>query len=250
MRIGVIGFYGKLGYANKEAIEGSESTIAFGVSRSASEEGDDCGNYRVYKKISCVKEDCDGVIDFSNRENIQSTVEYAVEKRVPLVIGTTGLSEEDNEIIEEASKSIPILLSHNTGFGINVLLDIVKQACELLSGFDIEIVEKHHNRKEDAPSGTSKMIFNSMKKANPELFSQFGRSGSNCKRKVNEVGFHSVRGGTIISDHDVIFAGNDEVITISHHAESDRSFANGAVRALYFLKGKDNGLFEMKDVLR
>lgn len=183
MKVGIIGFYGKLGRANMEALNRDEnSSIAFGVSCSASEE-------------------------------------------------------------------IPILLSHNTGFGVNVLLDIVREACKLLKGFDIEIIEKHHNRKEDAPSGTSKMIFDSMKSANENLFSNFGRTGPDSKRQVDEVGFHSVRGGTIISDHDVIFAGEDEVITISHHAESDRSFANGALKALYYLRTKKNGLYDMKDVL-
>lgn len=250
MKIGVVGFYGKLGKANFESInEDENSQIAFGVSRSASEIGDNIQDFRVYRNIMDSVEECDGIIDFSNRANIEYSVKYCLEKKIPLVIGTTGLTEEDEKLIEEASKEIPILLSHNTGFGVNVVLDIVKYACELLNGFDIEIVEKHHNRKEDAPSGTSKMIFNSMKSANPELFSSFGRTGSSSKRKPNEVGFHSVRGGTIISDHDVIFAGNDEVITISHHAESDKSFSNGALKALYYLREKENGLYSMKDVL-
>lgn len=250
MKVGIIGFYGKLGRANMEAVNRDKNaSIAFGVSCSASEEGDDHIGYKVYNHISSVKEECDGIIDFSNRNNISSVVEYSLDKKIPLVIGTTGLTEEDEALIEGASKEIPILLSHNTGFGVNVLLDIVREACKLLKGFDIEIIEKHHNRKEDAPSGTSKMIFDSMKSANENLFSNFGRTGPDSKRQVDEVGFHSVRGGTIISDHDVIFAGEDEVITISHHAESDRSFANGALKALYYLRTKKNGLYDMKDVL-
>lgn len=250
MKLGVVGFYGKLGKANYDSIMSNPDTsLAFGVSRSASVDGDEHQGFKVYKNILSVSEECDGVIDFSNRENIYDVVKFCLDRGIPLVIGTTGLTESDEKYIEDASKKIPILLSHNTGFGVNVLLDIVKNACELLKGFDIEIVEKHHNRKEDAPSGTSKMIFNSMKSANPDLFTTFGRTGPNSKRQQNEVGFHSVRGGTIISDHDVIFAGNDEVITISHNAESDRSFANGAVRAIFYLKDKENGLFDMKDVL-
>lgn len=251
MKIGIVGFYGKLGKANLEVItEDEKSSVAFGVSRSASEKGDNFGEIKVYKNIYNSKEECDGIIDFSNRSNIESSVKFALDKNIPLVIGTTGLTKEDEELIEEASKVIPILLSHNTGFGINVLLDLVKEACKLLDGFDIEIIEKHHNRKEDAPSGTSKMIFNSMKEANKGLYANFGRTGIDSKRKTDEVGFHSVRGGTIISDHDVIFAGNNEVITISHHAESDKSFASGALKALYYIREKENGLYDMKEVLK
>lgn len=251
MRVGVVGFYGKLGKANMEAInDDKNSDIAFGVSRSASEQGDEYPNFKVYREISTVKEGCDGIIDFSNRNNIAAILEFSLDKKIPLVIGTTGLTEEDEVLIKRASEEIPILLSHNTGFGVNALLDIVKEACQLLNGFDIEIIEKHHNRKEDAPSGTSKMIFDSMKSVNGDLFANFARSGADSKRVPNEVGFHSVRGGTIISDHDVIFAGEDEVITISHHAESDRSFAKGALRALYYLKTKESGLYSMKDVLK
>lgn len=250
MKVAIVGFYGKLGKANFESVnESKEHMVAFGVSRSASESGDDFNGVKVYKNILNSKEECDGVIDFSNRENLDSCLDYCLNKKIPLVIGTTGFSEEDELKVKEASNSIPILLSHNTGFGVNVLLDLVKIAAKQLKGFDIEIVEKHHNRKEDAPSGTSKMIFNSIKESNPELFENYARTGLESKRKPNEVGFHSVRGGTIISDHDVIFAGNNEVITLSHHAESDKSFSNGALQALEFLKEKEKGLFSMKDVL-
>lgn len=250
MRIGIVGFYGKLGKANYETVvEDEKSSVSFGVSRSASDIGDDFNGIKVYNHISKSTEECDGIIDFSNRNNIESSVKYCLDKNIPLVIGTTGLTKEEDVFIEEASKSIPILLSHNTSFGINMLLDLVKEACSKLEGFDIEIIEKHHNRKEDAPSGTSKMLFNSMKEANSELYTNFGRTGLDSKRQNNEVGFHSIRGGTIISDHDVLFAGNNEVITLSHHAESDKSFSSGALKAMYYLKTKDNGLYSMKDVI-
>lgn len=249
MKIGIVGFYGKLGKTNYNVIKDAKGcSVAFGISRSASNKGDVFDNIKVYNNIFESYEECEGVIDFSNRENIKSSVNYCLEKNIPLVIGTTGLNGDDEAIILEASKYIPILLSHNTAYGVNVLFDIVNSACKKLYDFDIEIIEKHHNRKEDAPSGTSKLIFNSLKEANPNLYTKFGREGSNSKRNHDEVGFHSVRAGSIISDHDVIFASGEEVITISHRALSDEVFAKGALKALLFLKEKNSGLYDMKDI--
>lgn len=249
MKIGIVGFYGKLGKSNYEIIKENGHTVSFGVSRSATLEGDDFQGIKIYKELVYSKEECEGIIDFSNRNNVKQTIDYCLKYNIPLVIGTTGLLEEDKKIIYSASKKIPILLSHNTAYGVNVLLEIVKKAYSMLPDFDIEIIEKHHSRKEDSPSGTSKMIFNSLKKVNSNIFSQYGRYGNETKRKKDEVGFHSIRGGHIISDHDVIFAKDEEVITISHRAISDKVFSSGALKALLFLKTKDKGLFEMSDVI-
>lgn len=251
MNIGIVGFYGKLGQANYSVIKKDpNSKVAFGVSRSATSEGCVFDDFKVYNSLSSINEDCDGIIDFSNRENIKDIIDYCLIKNIPVVIGTTGLTDDDEALIKHASEQIPILLSHNTGFGINVMLDLVYDAYSKMLDYEIEIIEKHHNRKEDSPSGTSKMIFNKLKEVNDDITFTYGRSGNDTKKIKNQVGFHSVRGGNIISDHDIMFIGNDEIITISHHAQSDESFATGALKGLYFLKDKKNGLYSMKDVLK
>ena len=250
MKIAVVGFYGKVGGSVVKAVqENNNFEVAFGVSRSAKEK-DLKDGIRVFKDFKSVDIDCDGIIDFSHRDNLASMLDYAVNKKIPVVIGTTGLSENDEKIVEEASKNIPILLSHNTGLGINIMIDILKKMAKELKEFDIEIIEKHHNRKEDAPSGTAKMLFDSMKEARPELYPQYGRDPVLQKRNKDEVGFHSVRGGNIISDHDVIFAGTDDVLTLSHQALTDASFAKGALKGIKYLKKQKNGLFSMEDVIK
>lgn len=250
MKIAIVGYYGKVGKSVIKAVnEDSDCEIAFGVSRSA-KENDTKDGIRVFKNFEVVDMKCEGIIDFSHRDNIASMLDYAVKNNVPVVIGTTGLNEDDEKKVEEASKNIPILLSHNTGFGINIMLGILKKMAKELKEFDIEIIEKHHNRKEDAPSGTAKMLFDSMKEARPELYPQYGRDPVLQKRKKEEVGFHSVRGGNIISDHDVIFAGEDDVLTLSHQALTDASFAKGALRGIKYLKNQKNGLFSMEDVIK
>lgn len=250
MKIAVVGFYGKVGGSVVKAIQdNNDFEIAFGVSRSA-KENDSKDGIRVFKDFKSVTMDCDGIIDFSHRDNLSSMLEYATSKKIPVVIGTTGLSEKDEKMVEEASNDIPILLSHNTGLGINIMLGILKKMAKELKEFDIEIIEKHHNRKEDAPSGTAKMLFDSMKEARPELYPQYSRDPIFQKRNKDEVGFHSVRGGNIISDHDVIFAGKDDVLTLSHQALNDGSFAKGALKGMTYLKKQKKGLFSMQDVIK
>lgn len=250
MKIAIVGFYGKVGGSVAKAVqENNDFEVAFGVSRSAKEK-DLKDGIRVFKDFKYVDIDCDGIIDFSHRDNLSSMLDYAVNKKIPVIIGTTGLSENDEKIVEEASKNIPILLSHNTGLGINIMIGILKKMAEELKEFDIEIIEKHHNRKEDSPSGTAKMLFDSMKEARPELYPQYGRDPVLQKRNKDEVGFHSVRGGNIISDHDVIFAGTDDVLTLSHQALTDTSFAKGALKGIKYLKKQKNGLFSMEDVIK
>ena len=249
MKVAIVGYYGKVGNSVVKAVnEDIDCEIAFGVSRSAGE-NDVKDGIRVFKNFDSVDMDCEGIIDFSHRDNISSMLNYAVKKNVPVVIGTTGLNEEDEKAIEDASKNIPVLLSHNTGFGINIMLGILKKMAKELEEFDIEIIEKHHNRKEDAPSGTAKMLFDSMKEARPELYPQYNRSAVFQKRNKDEVGFHSVRGGSIISDHDVIFAGDDDILTLSHQALTDASFAKGAIKGLKYLKNQKSGLYSMEDVI-
>ncbi len=250
MKIAVVGYYGKVGKTVIEAIkEDPECEIAFGVSRSA-KDGEIKNGIPVFKDFQSVNLKCDGIIDFSHRENLSSMLDYAIDNKLALVIATTGFNEDDENKIKEASANIPILHSHNTGLGINIMLGILKKMARELKDFDIEIIEKHHNRKEDAPSGTSKLLFDSMKQARPELYPQYSRDKIFQKREKNEVGFHSVRAGSIISDHDVIFASDDDILTLSHQALSDASFAKGAIRGLKYIKNKKNGLYSMQDILK
>lgn len=249
MKICIVGYYGKVGKSVIKVVNNSDDySIAFGVSKSAKDNALSDG-VKVFKDFSQVDEKCDGIIDFSHRDNLPSMLEYAKKNMIPVVIGTTGMHKDDEKLINDASKFIPILLSHNTGFGINIMLGIVKKMAQELKEFDIEIIEKHHNRKEDAPSGTSKMLFDSMKEARPDLYPQYNREPFLEKRKKDEVGFHSVRGGGIISDHDVVFAGDDDVLTLSHRALTDDSFAKGALKGLKYLKNKSAGLYSMEDVI-
>ena len=183
---------------------------------------------------------------------VDGLLTYCVEKQIPCVLCTTGLSEEQLKKVEEASKKVAILKSANMSLGINMLLKILKEATEILApaGFDIEIVEKHHNLKLDAPSGTALALGDSINEVlDNEYEYVYDRSQRREKRPKKEIGFSAVRGGTIVGDHDVIFAGADEVITFSHTAYSKAVFGKGAIQAAKFLKGKPAGLYNMSDVI-
>lgn len=208
--------------------------------------------FLVYKHISDCDVQADVIIDFCNPAAIKGLMEYCVERQIPCVVCTTGLSEEELNYVREASKKVAILRSANMSLGINMLLKLLKEATGILApaGFDIEIVEKHHNLKLDAPSGTALALADSI---NEELDNQyeyvFDRSTRRQQRPKKEIGISSVRGGTIVGDHDVIFAGTDEVITFSHTAYSKAVFGKGAIQAAKFLKGKGPGHYQMSQVI-
>lgn len=208
--------------------------------------------YPVFSNIKECDVQADVVIDFCAAPAVDGLLEYCVEKQVPCVLCTTGLSEEQLAAVEEASKKVAILKSANMSLGINTLLKLLKEATAVFepAGFDIEIVEKHHNLKVDAPSGTALALADAI---NEELDNSFDyvydRSQVREKRSKKEIGISAVRGGTIVGDHDVIFAGMDEVITFSHRAYSKSVFAKGAVQAAKFLAGKPAGRYEMSDVI-
>lgn len=208
--------------------------------------------YPVYKSVIDCDIDADVVIDFSTASIIDKLVEDCIAKKLPLVLCTTGLSEEQIAKVNEASKQIAILRSGNMSLGINLLLKMLKEATSVLApaGFDIDIVEKHHNLKIDAPSGTALALAESInEELNGEYEFVYDRSTRREKRPVKEIGISAVRGGTIVGDHDVIFAGPDEVITFSHRAYSKGVFAKGAIEAARFLVGKGAGLYNMSDVI-
>ena len=206
-------------------------------------------DFPLYEDFSSIVEDFDIIIDFSNHNAIDGLLNFAIEVEKPLVIATTGHNEEQIEAIRAAAVEIPILHSGNMSIGINVLLSIVENLSKSLKGFDIEIIEKHHKLKVDSPSGTAKMLFNSANAGRDNSLHEVdGRSGNTLSRDESEVGMHSVRGGTIVGEHSVLFTGLDEVIDITHIAQSKKIFANGALQACDFLINCDAGLYNMRDI--
>ena len=208
--------------------------------------------FPVFTDIEACDVSADVVIDFSAAPAVEGLLTYCVGRQIPCVLCTTGLSEEQLKKVEEASKKVAILKSANMSLGINMLMKLLKEAAATLvpAGFDVEIVEKHHKLKVDAPSGTALALGDSIKEAlDGEYEYVYDRSGRRQKRPQAEIGFSAVRGGTIVGDHDVIFAGADEVITFSHSSYSKAVFGKGAVQAAKFLKGKPAGMYQMSDVI-
>ena len=193
------------------------------------------------------------MIDFSNAKAVDELLNYCGEKKLPLVLCTTGLSEDQLAKVTETSKETAILKSANMSLGINTLMDLLQTAIKKLApaGFDVEIVEKHHNQKLDAPSGTALALADAMNEAmDNTYFYKLDRSSERKKRDAKEIGIQAVRGGSIVGEHEVIFAGTDEVIEFKHTAYSKAIFGKGAVEAAKFLKGKPAGMYDMHDVIR
>lgn len=213
--------------------------------------GDSYAGYPVYRTLDECPE-ADVVIDFSNASAIDGLLGYCAQKKLPAVVCTTGLSEEQTELLKRTSEVTAVLKSANMSLGINLIEALLAQAAPKLAaaGFDIEIVEKHHNQKVDAPSGTALALADACNGALSEPYEYvYDRTVRREKRPVKEIGISAVRGGSIVGDHDVIFAGQDEVITFSHRAYSRAVFGKGAVEAARFLAGKAAGFYTMSDVL-
>lgn len=243
----ICGIGGKMGASVLSILSpDGEAKAVCGVDSRTSE---NCG-VPVYKNFDDVKEKVDVVIDFSSPAALKSELDWAVKNGVPVVLATTGYGENDIRLIEDASKKTAVFRTANFSLGVNLLVKLVREAAQALGGnFDVEIIEKHHNQKVDAPSGTALMLAESANFAyggsKPYLY---GRQGAVGKRG-NEIGIHAVRGGTIVGEHDVVFAGEDEVITLSHSAQSKRVFAAGAIKAAKWIVGKPCGKYDMTDVL-
>ncbi len=228
--------------------EDSDATIVAGIDIADNKDN----GYPVFTDIDACDVKADVIIDFAAAVAVDKLLDYAVKTSTPVVLCTTGLSEEQLKKVDEASKSVAILRSANMSLGINTLLKIVKEAADVFAnaGFDIEIVEKHHNKKVDAPSGTALALADSI---NDEMGGKYeyvyDRQSRREARPKDEIGISAVRGGTIVGEHDVIFAGTDEVITFSHTAYSKAVFGKGAVEAAKFLKGKGAGMYDMQQVI-
>ncbi len=225
--------------AEREGIE-----IAGGIDMTAG------GNYPVFADAKDVNVGFDVIIDFSRPSALSGVIHLAETRNVPAVIATTGYSEEQSAEIFALSAKVPVFRSANMSVGVNVVESVLPALASALRGSDIEIVEAHHNRKADAPSGTALQMLESVKKGldyTPRVV--YGREGS-CKREKGDIGVHAIRGGTIVGEHTVMFIGEDEIVEIRHTALSRRIFAEGAVRAAAFLIGKKPGMYDMSDCIK
>ncbi len=248
-KIILTGCCGKMGSVIQSIVANrDDATIVAGVDKYNNNKTE----FPVYESISDVKEEADVVIDFSNPSLLDSLLEYGISSKTALVIATTGYDDCQKIKIADASKKCPVFFTYNYSLGINLLASLAKKAAALLGDeFDIEIVEQHHNQKIDAPSGTALMLADTI---NEELDNrmkyEYDRHSKREKRTKNEIGMHSIRGGTIVGEHEIIFAGRDEVITLSHSARSKEVFAVGAVNAAVFMTGKEAGMYDMGELIK
>ena len=246
IKILISGALGRMGRKVYEACsENDKVTVVCGVDITEKKDGP----FPVYPSFESVKEKPDVIIDFSSPAALDSILSYAAANRRPAVLCATGYSEEQTAQIKKASEKTAIFRSANMSLGVNVLISLVKKAALLLDGFDIEIIEKHHNNKIDAPSGTALMLADAIKEELPEKFCIYGREGKVGKRNKDEIGVHAVRGGNIVGEHEVLFAGTNETLTFSHSAADRSVFAFGAVKAAVFISDKKNGLYNMSDLV-
>lgn len=207
--------------------------------------------YPVYAHPFEYTGEADVIVDFSNPVALPDLLKYAEEKKLPIVLATTGYSESDIAAIKAASEKVAIFKSANMSLGINVVAKLLKAAAAILgNGYDVEIIERHHNQKLDAPSGTAYILGDAVKEGLPyEAEYVYDRHERHEKRSKTEIGMHAIRGGTIVGEHEVIFAGTDEVIELKHTALSREVFANGAIRAAIFMNGKTAGMYSMTDLV-
>ncbi|MBQ2286359.1 MAG: 4-hydroxy-tetrahydrodipicolinate reductase [Acutalibacteraceae bacterium] len=208
-------------------------------------------SFPVFSTFSDINVKADIIIDFSHTSMLDGLLDYAVKNNIPAVIATTGYDDAQIEKIKQASHKIPVFFTFNMSIGVNLVASLAKKAAAILGdSFDVEIVEMHHNQKIDAPSGTAIMLANAVNSVFGDTLNyEYDRHSVRRKRPKNEIGIHSVRGGTIVGEHEIIFAGHDEVIKLSHSAQSREVFAVGAVRAAKFLYGKAPGLYDMNSIM-
>lgn len=241
------GCFGHMGRVIAETVsKRSDCEITAGV-----DIGEGIADFPVFKHFSDIDVPADVIIDFSHPSVLDDLLSYAKKANCAAVVATTGLSENQVEKLKTAANEIPIFFSANMSIGVSLIAELAAKAAHVLDGsFDIEIVEMHHNQKLDAPSGTALMLADTISDSlSQKPHYEFDRHSKRAKRDANEIGIHAVRGGTIVGEHEIIFAGMDEVIKISHSARSKGLFATGAVNAALFLKGKSAKLYSMRDLV-
>ena len=209
---------------------------------------DRSGQDGCYARLADYTGPADVVIDFSNHEGVEELMAYCVQRGLPLVAATTGYTPEEFQRIQEGARTIPVFQSYNMSIGVALLARLVGQAAAIFGGCDVEIVEAHHNRKADAPSGTALLLADAVKARRPDAAYVFGRAGHH-PRQPNEIGIHSLRMGNVVGEHEVIFATDNQTITLKHQAHDRALFAEGALAAADFLQGQPAGLYHMEDLL-
>ena len=246
MKLILLGCCGKMGKIVSALAEEQGHTIACGVDLSPSPMP-----YPVYREIGEVSEAADAVIDFSSPSLLAERLKFCEERALPIVLAATGYSEDDLALIDRFRGKIAMFKTGNLSLGVNLLQLLVKKAAEVLGEeFDVEIIERHHNQKKDAPSGTALMLAESVKSGlKKSKTNVYGRQGNVGARNKDEIGIHAVRGGTIVGEHEVMFAGEDEIVTLFHSARSRKIFASGALKAAAWLKDRKAGLYDMDDLL-
>lgn len=247
-KIAVCGANGKMGKTIYNCVKEREDCVIVGGIDIFTEA---YAGFPIVDKPEKLPEKPDVIIDYSNPASLDAILDYCLSTGTPAVLATTGYSDEQIAKIKEASAQVAIFFTFNMSLGINLLVQLAKKAASILGDrFDIEIVEKHHNQKIDAPSGTAIMLANAINETldNSKNY-VYDRHSRRQKRDKNEIGMHAIRGGTIVGEHDVIFAGNDEVITLSHSAASKTVFAEGSIKAAIYLNGKSAGLYDMSELV-
>ena len=242
------GCNGRMGRVVRDCIsKRSDITVIAGIDMVA----DPNAPFPIYAAIADCKEVPDVLIDFSHPSLLGDILNYAAQNKIPSVLSTTGFSDEQIAMIKDVSETVPIFFSFNMSLGVNLLVELAKKAVQVLGDqFDIEIIEKHHNQKIDAPSGTAIMLANAINSAENEKYQYvYDRHSVVKKRDNNEVGIHSVRGGTIVGEHEIIFAGRDETISLKHSATSKEIFAVGAVNAALYVSDQKPGLYSMHEMI-
>ena len=248
-RIILTGACGKMGKVIQSVVSGrNDCEIVAGVDKYC-----ECSaSFPVYPTLSEVSKEADVVIDFSNPSLLDELLEFGKNTKTALVIATTGFDECQKKQISNASRECPIFFTYNMSLGINLLANLAKKAVAVLGNdFDIEIIEQHHNQKIDAPSGTALMLADAISEEfDKPMKYEYDRHSKREKRTKDEIGIHAIRGGTIVGEHSILFAGRDENITLSHSARSKEVFAVGAVNAAVFMKDKANGMYDMGELVK
>lgn len=247
-KIAICGANGKMGRTIYNCVkEREDCTVTGGIDIFTEPYAD----FPIVDRPEKLSEKPDVIIDYSNPASLDAILEYCLSTGTPAVLATTGYSDEQISKIKAASSQVAIFFTFNMSLGINLLVQLAKKAASVLGDrFDIEIVEKHHNQKIDAPSGTAIMLANAINETlNNSKNYVYDRHSRRQKREKSEIGMHAIRGGTIVGEHDVIFAGNDEVITLSHSAASKTVFAEGSIKAALYLKDKPAGLYDMSELV-
>lgn len=242
------GYKGQMGKVLTNLIsEDTSLNLVAGIDRNAVEE-----NFPTFTNINDCNIKADVIIDFSTASAIDGLIKYGEKTNIPIVLCTTGLSEDTLEYIDKAKENVAIFKSANMSLGINLIVDILSKYSKILAenGFDIEILERHHRKKIDAPSGTALLLADTINESLDNEYTYiYDRSNIREQRKDKEIGISALRGGTIVGEHDIVFAGLDEVIEINHKAYSKEVFAVGALSASKYIKGKKSGLYSMKDLM-